>query len=86
MTTPNPHRIDSTAAPATTPDPPLSELNDGGWLSRWKPVVASLVTIAAGLLTVFSPGSWPFIVCNLVIGVGAALGIVSRGVAPKQQQ
>jgi hypothetical protein len=55
------------------PDKSLTRMN------QLKMIAAAIVAACGASLTVFPPESSPFKVCTVVVAVGSAIGIVSRG-------
>lgn len=75
----NPNRIDPTAAPATTPDPPLHPFTKPLVPQSVLPWAAAAVGIA-GVLLPLVPAGPVSIILGIVVALGSALGIVSNGV------
>jgi hypothetical protein len=80
----NPNRIDPLAGPAQ-PNVPAEYREQTVSLlpSKFMPIAAAIVGIATGLMPVFAPGTLPFTICTVLIGIGAVFGIVSTGVQRK---
>lgn len=69
MSTPNPHEVSPTGKPV---------------LPTWLPALASAIVAAAVLVQqTASPHTIAFQVAGVVIGLGAALGVVSQGARKK---
>lgn len=79
----NPNRIDSTAAPATEPDPPLHPFTQPMVPAGLLPWAAAIVGIAAAIQTIIPAGTVAATVCGIVVSLGLALGIISNGIKKK---
>lgn len=79
----SPNRIDPLAPPATEPDPPLHPFTTPLIPQAYLAVAVGVVGIAAVLLPIFAAGTVPHLICEVVVGLGAAFGIVSNGVKKK---